>query len=112
MLTYRICQLTLSPIMGWRKLVAQAFGAVLPKNDPDFYLQNEAVAYWWLELDGHEARREIGFASGGRILRLAPIGNNWGVFVGEELAPSHLGEALSAERFEEAWSRAVQGWAQ
>jgi hypothetical protein len=108
MLTYRVCPLKLSPATGWRRLLAQALGTVLPKNDPDFFLENEAVSYWWLELEGLETRREIGFDSAGAVLRFAPVGDNWGVFVGEELAPSHLGEALSGEQFEEAWSRAVQ----
>jgi hypothetical protein len=83
---------------------------LLPQNDPDFDLKSGPVAYWWLELDGIEGRREIGFDDRGDIVRFAPIGANRGVFVGEELAPHHLNESLTSQEFEQAWERALAGW--
>jgi hypothetical protein len=84
-------------------------GSVLPKNDPDFFLQDEPVAYWWLELDeSGMAKREIGFTAGGKPLRYAPIGRNWGVFVGEEVSPAHLAEEVPAGSFQDAWELAAR----
>jgi hypothetical protein len=68
----------------------------------------KSVAYWWLELEGAEGRREIGFSASDEVLRFAPIAENRGLFVGEELAPRHLAEHLAAEEFEKAWGRALK----
>jgi hypothetical protein len=35
---------------------------------------------------------------------------NRGIFIGEEIAPFHLGEHLTADQFELAWARALEGW--
>ena len=111
MLTYRVCPIELPVAGGWKRVLGQALGAVLPKNDPDFQFRTGPVAYWWLELEGSEGRREIGFGPNGEVVRFAPVGENWGLFVGEELAPSNLGADVTAEEFEQAWARALDGWA-
>jgi hypothetical protein len=80
----------------------------LAKNDPDFFDQQESITYWWLELDEvNIAQREIGFTSTNIPIRCAPLGKNWGIFVGEELDSRHLAEQLSKEEFEKAWEQAV-----
>lgn len=111
MLTYRVCPVELPVARGWKRAVGQVLGALLPNNDPDFQFKSGPVAYWWLELEGSEGRREIGFGPNGEVARFAPVGDNWGVFVGEDVAPTHLSEHVTAEAFEEAWGRALAGWA-
>jgi hypothetical protein len=110
MVSYRVCPLPLAATTGWRRRLAQIAGLLLPKQDPDFYLQSESVAYWWLELHDCEARRELGFTADGTILRFAPSGRNWGVFVGEEVALRDLGASISQAEFDAAWSRARRQW--
>jgi hypothetical protein len=97
-------------VTGWKRIFSRVLGSVLPRNDPDFFLGEKPVAYWWLELEGAEGRREIGFSASNEVIRFAPIAENRGLFVGEELAPRHLSEHLSAEEFEEAWGRALKTW--
>jgi hypothetical protein len=81
----------------------------LPKNDPDFFDESESVSYWWLELDQMGvAHRETGFALAGHPIRIAPIARNRGVFIGEDVSPAHLAEALPQASFEEAWRRALE----
>lgn len=109
MIMHRVCRLQLHPPTGWRKLWGLFLGSILPKNDPDFFIQRESVAYWWLELDeAGVVKREIGFASEGSPLRFAPVGENWGVFVGEDVHPADLAEEVSEASFEEAWRRALE----
>jgi hypothetical protein len=110
MVSYRLCPIALPAPVGWRRILARLAGLVLPKQDPDFFLQDDPVQYWWLELHGSEVRREIGFGTDGAILRFAPIGRNWGVFIGEEVAPRDLGATISQADFDEAWSRALRTW--
>jgi hypothetical protein len=110
MLSYRVCPLPLPALQGVKRFSVRLLGYVLPKNDPDFHLQEQSVAYWWLELDSDSlvAQREIGFGTGGLIVRYAPAGRNWGIFVGEELSGSHFADVLTQQDFEEAWTRAKQ----
>jgi hypothetical protein len=81
---------------------------ILPKNDPDYFGMQESIAYWWLELEGAVAQREIGFTSAGLPIRCAPAFRNRGVFVGEEVSSRHLAEELSQGDFDEAWQRAIK----
>lgn len=105
---YRACRLSLQPSTAWRRAFIRLLGSVLPKNDPDFFDQQETATHWWLELDeANVAQREIGFSSANIPIRCAPLGRNWGVFVGEELNSMNLAEQMSKDDFEKAWEQAV-----
>jgi hypothetical protein len=82
---------------------------MLPKNDPDFFDQQESILYWWLELDETGmATREIGFAVGAHAIRCAPAARNRGAFIGERVSPGRLEEEISKGAFEASWRRALE----
>lgn len=108
-MTYRVCRLRLDPPTGLKRWINDILGSVLPKADPDFFWLRVPVEYWWLELDeANIAQRELGFEHSDEPVRCAPLGRNFGIFVGEQIDSRHLGEFLGAERFEQQWGVCTQ----
>lgn len=91
-------------LRGWRQMLVRALTLVIPRANPDLEPVYEHVAYWWLEIgDDGLVAREVGFASDGRAIAAAPLGNNWGIFTDLDGAPRGLGPEVDAKAFEDAW---------
>ena len=92
-------------LKGWQRMLVSAVTLVIPRANPDLESVYEHIAYWWLEIgDDDIVTREVGFASDGRAIAAAPLGENWGIFTDLNGAPRDLGPAVDSKAFEDAWA--------
>jgi hypothetical protein len=85
---------------------------ILPSGNPDFHDKFGDVRRWWLETDDRwEVHREIGFDERDQPIVAAPLGENLGVFTGDEGGVAFpVDGSVDPNDFERVWREFSESW--